>query len=293
MKNLLSFFLLLTCFYSYTQDRCSVSIIQDDFGGYQFYNEIVQILDLAKKRKIPKVEFNLKEFNNENDSMDIDITTLICNYTSDTTLTVLKHFNDGQRCFLWSYDFFIKHNIYILKKSNAISPKLTKKFNCDDTNKKYHQIFKSDWTIKSKNDSIIIDVKEKTFTYRLKLQDTLYYKNIFSDSNTYYLDSKNRCIGINQDYKITYAPNDTVKTTTLLDDGVAHLTTQVQNLEEVSRANYVINQIKITKFSDFDKTSKESYELKYSLNKKNLPIRLEILKSANHKVKGSIMTVKY
>lgn len=294
MKKILTFFLLLTCLLGYSQNPCSETFLQDDFGGYQFYEEIVEILDLAKEKNIKKVEFNLKEYQNLNDSLDIDSTKILCNYTSDSTLEVVKYYTNGRICYLWKYKFIIKHKIYILEKSLTLSNEITKKYNCDDTNKKFKQKFESDWEKTTTNDSTIIHIKEKSYRYREQLKDSIAKRIIYSDSILYYLDSQKRCIGVNDNIKIEYVGNDTLKYTRIFDDGFYSKTTQYQSLERKSEFHYLIKKTKIEKYSDLELIDKSFYELEYKLNKKSLPVKLEVLKSKNdYKRLGSIMTVKY
>ncbi|MEX0596254.1 MAG: hypothetical protein WD512_07115, partial [Candidatus Paceibacterota bacterium] len=134
-----------------------MTFLRDDFGGFQFFDEIVEILDLAKKNSIKDVEFNLIEYKNENSS-DIDSTKFLCNYTSDSTLEIVKYFSNGKRCFLWKYHYTIKYNIYILDSTLYLPKDLTIKFNCDDTNEKFKQKFKSDWGVSATRDTTIIQI---------------------------------------------------------------------------------------------------------------------------------------
>lgn len=277
----------------YSQNPCSMTFLRDDFGGFQFYEEIIEVLDLAEKKSIKEVEFNLIEYKNENSS-DIDSTTFLCNYTSDSTLEIVKYFSNGKRCFLWKYRFTIKYNIFILDSSLNLSKDLTNKYNCDDTNEKFRQKFKSDWEISSVSDTTIVQIKQKSLRLNDQFQDSI-AKILYSDSSLYYLDSQRRCIGIGENIKIEYAENDTLKYTRVFDDGFYSKTTQYQSLEQKSEFHYVIKKTKTKKYSDLESTDKSFYELEYKLNKEGLPIKLEVLKSRNdrHKISGSIMTVKY
>lgn len=280
---------------SYSQDRCSRTFLQDDFGGYQFYNEIVEILDLARSKEIKKVEFYLTEFQNEDDTTDVDSTTFICEYTSDTTLSVLKHYSNGRICYFWNYEFFTKYNIYILKSSKTISSHLIEKYKCDDTNKESKQQFRCNAEISSFLDSTIIQIVANSFKYEIKQSDTLYVKSILSDSSIYYLDSNKRCIGMGNSRTIEYLPNNTIRFKSFLKDGVFHSSTQIYKRVDKSNNNYAIKATLQSGFSDDIRKNESSFELDYKLNKELLPVKLEILNSKSHffKVSGSTMTVIY
>jgi hypothetical protein len=282
--------LLLIGLSGYSQNNPSILFLQDDFGGYQFYEEMVETLNLARARKIETVEFRLKEYLNENDTLKINFSTLNCQFTSDSTLMVTKHYTDGSQCFLWKYEFIITHNIYILKSTLQLPENQIEEYKCEDTNKKYDQLFKSNWKTYSSNDSTIVAVSKISY----RTNGSILKQIIDFDSNMYYLDSEDRCIGIDSDLKIEYFNKDSaVYSRNLV--GFSMKTTEFRSKVQHSASKYVLNTTQHIKYSDSESIDESTSSIEYSLNDKQLPIKIEVLKSNNdpHKIKESTMTIIY
>ena len=294
LKKLITSFLLLFSILVHAQDYCSWTILHGDFGGYQFSSEIVSVLKTAREKNIKKIDFTLKEYRNNNDSTDYSLTSFLCKYTNDSTLEVIKYYLHNDFCLLFGYKLIYKHGFFIPLSTFPVSDRITKKFNCKDYFDDFKHKKRSDWIVSSFNDTIKIDLKEDGWTYGVQLKESIDFRTIYTDSSIYYLDTNNRCIGIDNEYQVHYDSKDTVQYKHIYEDGFISTTMHINSRREISKSNYLINGLSFQSDNESEYVEKGITEILYTVNKKGNPTRIEIIKAeSDYKNTGSVMTIKY
>lgn len=295
LKKFITSFLLLFSILGNAQDYCSWTILHGDFGGYQFSSEIVSVLKTAKEKNIKKIDFTLKEYRNHNDSTDYSLTKFLCKYTNDSTLEVIKYYLHNDFCLLFGYKLIYKHGFFIPLSTFPVSDRVIKKYNCKDYFDDFKHKKRSDWIVSYYNDTIKIDVKKDGWTYGVQLKDSIDYRTIYTDSSTYYLDTNNRCIGIDNEYQVHYDSKDRVQYKHIYEDSFSSTTIHTISRQKISKSNYLINGISTRPDNPFDYADKGTTEVLYTVDKKGTPTKIEILKAENddYKIAGSVMTIKY
>tara|TARA_B100001109_G_scaffold243951_1_gene230221 strand:- start:114 stop:974 length:861 start_codon:yes stop_codon:yes gene_type:complete len=286
---------LLFSILGHAQDYCSWTILHGDFGGYQFSSEIESVLKTAKENNIKKIDFTLKEYRNNNDSTDYSFTNFLCKYTNDSTLEVVKYYLHNDFCLLYGYKLIYKHGFFIPLSTFPVSDRVIKKYNCKDYFDDFKHKKQSGWIVSYYNDTIKIDVKKDGWTYGVQLKDSIDYRTIYTDSSIYYLDTNNRCIGINNDYQVNYLTKDSVKYRRIFSDSSIYTIVCLSSRKNVSKFQYTLTE-KLTKSSSlYPEIEEGTTKTLYTIGKKGIPIKLKVIKAINdnHKVEGSIMTIKF
>ena len=281
-----------------SQNTLNRSFLHDDFGAFQFYNEIVSILNQAKRQNISKIEFDIHETRLTNDSIpkrEFENTKLICTYTSDSSILVLKNYKYGSRCYSWGYKFLIKYNIYILIDAFPVSKEDIAKYECKDAHERYNNFERETFTLKNK-DTTILTVTSNF--WKVKNGDTL-LMNDYSDNMTYFIDSEKKIIQRKcsncRDFLVSYPSTDTTILTHFLDDGLM-LRDIISTSKEIKSDNEFVISENISVSEDDSKPRHESFtKTNYLLNKDGLPIKIEVLESKGdwHKIEGSSMIIEY
>lgn len=171
-------------------------ILIDDFGGYQFDNELYETILLAKSNKIKKIEFNITEtFDTEKKSIyspNIDktqnqLTKIICEFQKNGILKMTKKYNNGNLCYVAGYNFEIIKGVFLLKSKFRYDdsyPNIDS--TCKDLNYSFHNNCKNIDIISENLDTTIItciNYNYKTLSYGLQVDTVIDY----SDTTKFYI----------------------------------------------------------------------------------------------------------
>lgn len=299
----LKFLTILIIFSSkcFSYGTFSRSIFIDDFGGYQFSDEIVEILKQARKKKFNQIKFNITEaFYSNNDSTHImvyspsvggnspSITKFRFDFTSDSTVTVYKEYNHGSTCYKCAYYLKLIMGIYCI---SGTFPAINNDFseNCEDLNVDYN-------------------AHETGQLLKYTSGDTIIVKRTFPDrAETYYFDKNEKLIKIDWGGDITEYSKPSLDTViSKITQGYSQTTIERKSVSKMITSKFLYSEIQTTNSSysyisikTGNAVSRESGKSKiiqeFELNNWELPEKI-IVKESNdpmNKVKGSFMDVSY
>ncbi|MBI2280420.1 MAG: hypothetical protein HYU68_06995 [Bacteroidetes bacterium] len=319
--------IILILFYSqcFSQNSISRTLLNDDFGGYQFTNELVEVLTLAENKKIKTIEFELIEnrlslndtsfseiYSPNSGERSPEFTKMLCKLTSDSTITMIKEYKHGTTCYISGYNMKFKKGIYCLTGTFTPSTTTDSCISITDDSLK----FPENITLLNSADTIILKrIKYDTATVMKGKFDKDFHLTreiVIKELETYYFDTKTeKLLKINygQDYAIdsrlfNYPLIDSTVIFTTQDDGFkiiekkkSYKTWKSKN-ELLYTETSNITTSYISKMTGEETTSvypDETVQTLYKFNKQNMPVEIKVVESTNYgsKVKGSILTINY
>ncbi len=294
---------------TYSNSDLTRSIFADDFGGYQFEEEIYEIINDAISKKISFVEFNIVEnrpinsypkqiINSSDDSNASSHTKWKCYITSDSTITIFKDYRDGSRCYLSGYYFKNIMGIYCLEGTFPISQEYLSD-NCKDINENYYTLVQT--SIYQSGDTAIL--KKCEHLRKIIDNDTI---DLYEDPwiAEYYFDKNGIYIKKNNSHFYSYPSATTRNTVIFQNDGLIVLEKRVTSKKNISKTKFVKKDKFISSNSFIsDRTGKKVSSGNYNsvikqefvLNDKLMPDKITVLEStgSSSKVKGSFIEIKY
>lgn len=250
MKTFINIILILFYSQSFSQNSISTTLLYDDFGGYQFTNELVDVLTLAENKKIKTIEFELIENRHSpNDTListiyspssgvrNPEYTKMVCKLTSDSTLSMIKEYKHGTRCYISGYNMKFKKGIYCL--TGTFTPSITNDscISITDDSLKYPKNI----ALQNSADTIILKrIKYDTATVMKGKFDKDFHLTreiVITELETYYFDKKTEKllkINFGQDYAI----GSSLFNYPSIDSSII-LTTQKDGLKIIEKKNLI------------------------------------------------------
>jgi len=312
MKLLFNFILLFCYCYSYSQ----TSIINDDFGGYQFDEQITEIILKTRQNKINHIELNLVEYrSNDNNTIyspssggsNPETTKFIFKFETDSTFCVTKIYKHGKTCFISGYKFLIKNDLFFLSGTFPIAGLTGTTEECKDIHSTYNYFPSDTWSSEKINDTLIFTTKREERKIDPITKDTIFYDTGSKDVSTYFINTENQIIkeefSLASNTTYDYSNPDTLIIKHFQSDGLISTSHMKKETIKVSKNVYIIKETIIRhnnysnpKYAKHDWNDDiETITIEYKLNKDSLPVEIKILESNEGlgRIKGSTMSIKY
>lgn len=296
-------------------------MLRDDFGSYQFADQIVDVLKQARDKKIKHIEFNIVEnrFGSDSPSQTAiysdnsdapDYTIINCSFNADSTLTMIKKYKNGTTCYKAGYIFVIINEIYCLKHTlSAFKNDVPSDSTCKILNLNYY--YDEDWDSSFSGDTTMLTII-KTPKKRNPLDTDSVVIDSFNSVDTvaYCFDVNGRLLKIKRNRSpvtFKYSSGNSSPIKYIYNNKNEFSVTTVKKITSkkwISDNQYTYTEIIKWKNLTKMKKSKKSYRqsdktktiLKYTLDKQNMPIEIKIIETDDYdslKVTGSVMTIKY
>jgi hypothetical protein len=288
----------------YSQYEISRTFLRDDFGGWHSIVEISEIIHLSKLNKTKKLEIQINETTKKSKSVVSyppgfkEKTRFLYEFTSDTTISVLKEYEGKGRCYKSGYNFLIINNVFTL--NSVFIPEedsLCFKCNYEDLHKDFLQYPFDSIHYKTIGDTTVLTVKQlhsKNPTDKNKVYD---YSSI---EQFYFLNDTVIKIVRPFSLSINYSCSGDTLITKYISENQIDIEKKVVRIEQKNNHKY-LKHISVFSYGAYFSSSKSEYiwsklikkdkTLVYKLNKEMLPINIKVKK--DWLLKGSEIIVKY
>lgn len=308
MKKIVVFFVSLISYgISYSQyEAQTFSFMRDDFGGWKFTEQLIEVIELARLNEISKLEIDIVEIRNS----ETDYTKFKCDIKPNNNLLVEKIYEGSERIYVSGYEYNIIKGVFCLKSTFSVSHPFLPKNNYIDLHSGNNNYPFDSTFIQVNSDTSILTVIRKYREIDYITGDTILLREIHKSDVRYYFDLNNNIIKVNGrngnelDRFYSYISNDTIICNYSVNQSgteVKYAEKQILSKKWISKKKYI--KIITIYFSDsfFSKTKNEyinstrkhTDKLEYTLNKQKLPVEIYLLDSKSLAKTGSSMRIKY